>query len=127
MTIPKFKETPGYVMHHGRRIEVITRTLEASKPKKKSFEIRWVKLPKHWIDSLAKCRSTNTYRLANLILLAAYKDSRRTGEVILSAKLTGNMSPVTRRRAARELERLGLITLGKGRRGKYQALRARIV
>ena len=121
----QFKETPGYVMRHGRRIEVITQTFNAPKPKpKKRFWAGWVKLPRHWISSLGRSSRANTYRLALLILLAAYEDKRRTGEVTLSAKLTGDMNPMTRRRAAKELEWLKLITLrGKGR----QALKARIV
>jgi len=119
------KETPGYVMRRGRRIEVITRTFEAPKPRPKKYRgALWVKLPRHWISSLGQSNSANTYRLALLILLAAYEDKRRTGEITLSAKLTGDMSRETRRRAARELEWLKLITLrGDGR----QALKVRIV
>ena len=83
-----------------------------------------MKLPRHWISGLGRSSSANTYRLALLILMAAYEDKRRTGEVTLSAKLTGDMNPMTRRRAARELEWLKLITLrGEGR----QALKAKIV
>ena len=99
---PKFEETPGYVMRHGRRIAVITKKFEASrsKPKpKKSFWAKWVRLPRHWISGLGQSKSANTYRLALLILLAAYEDKRGTGEVVLSAKLTGDMSRATRRRA----------------------------
>jgi hypothetical protein len=115
----------AYVMRRGRRIEVDTLTPEAPKPKpKRRSWAGWVKLPRHWISGLGRSRSANTYRLALLILLAAYEDKRRTGEVTLSAKLTGDMDPKTRRRAARELEWLRLITLrGRGR----QTLRARIV
>ena len=124
---PTFEETPGYVMRHGRRIAVITKKFEASrsKPKpKKSFWAKWVRLPRHWISGLGQSKSANTYRLALLILLAAYEDKRGTGEVVLSAKLTGDMSPMTRRRAAQELAGLGLITLqAKGRR----ALKAKII
>jgi len=109
----------AYVMRRGRRIEVDTLTCRApkSKPKpRKTSWAKWVKLPRHWISGLGQSSSANTYRLALLILLAAYEDKRRTGEVTLSAKLTGNMNPMTRRRAARELEWLKLITLrGRGR------------
>ena len=124
---PKFEETPGYVMRHGRRIAVITKKFEASrsKPKpKKSFWAKWVRLPRHWISGLGQSKSANTYRLALLILLAAYEDKRGTGEVVLSTKLTGDMSRETRRRAAQELVALGLITL-KGEGSK--ALRVRII
>ena len=124
---PKFEETPGYVMRHGRRIAVITKKFEApkSKPKlKKPFWAKWVKLPRHWISGLGQSKSANTYRLALLILLAAYEDKRGTGEVVLSTKLTGDMSRETRRRAAQELAELGLITLQtKG----HRILKAKII
>ena len=123
---PKFEETPGYVMRHGRRIAVITKKFEApkSKPKlKKPFWAKWVKLPRHWISGLGQSKSANTYRLALLILLAAYEDKRGTGEVVLSTKLTRDMSRATRRRAAQELAGLGLITI-KGEGAK--ALRVKI-
>jgi len=121
----KFEETPGYVMRHGRRIAVVTHTPMPSRARpKKSFWAKWVKLPRHWISGLGQSKSVNTYRLALLILMAAYEDKRGTGEVILSAKLTGNMGRETRRRAAQELVALGLITL-KGEGSK--ALRVRII
>ena len=108
----RVKEVPGYVMRRGRRIEIISRTFETPNPRpKKRFWAKWVKLPRHWISGLGQSKSANTYRLALLILLAAYEDKRRTGEVTLSARLTGDMSRETRRRAARELVELGLITL----------------
>ena len=123
----KFEETPGYVMRHGRRIAVITKKFEApkSKPKlKKPFWAKWVKLPRHWISGLGQSKSANTYRLALLILLAAYEDKRGTGEVVLSTKLTRDMSRATRRRAAQELAELGLITLQtKG----HRILKAKII
>ena len=120
----KFKETPGYIMRHGRRIAVVTRMSVPSKPKpKKLFWAKWVKLPRHWISGLGRSRSANTYRLALLILLAAYEDKRGTGEVVLSAKLSRDMSRATRRRAAQELAELGLITI-KGEGAK--ALRVEI-
>ena len=123
---PTFKETPGYVMRHGRRIAVVTKKFEAPKSKsklKKPFGAKWVKLPRHWISGLGQSKSANTYRLAHLILLAAYEDKRGTGKVVLSAKLTRDMSRATRRRAAQELAELGLITI-KGEGAK--ALRVEI-
>jgi len=122
---PKFEETPGYVMRHGRRIAVITKKFEApkSKPKlRRSFGAKWVKLPRHWISGLGQSKSANTYQLALLILLAAYEDKRGTGEVVLSAKLSRDMSRATRRRAAQELAGLGLITI-KGEGAKALSVR----
>jgi len=116
----------AYVMRHGRRIEVeIEKPPALPKPKpKRSFGARFVKLPRHWISSLGQSKSVNTYRLALLILLAAYEDKRGTGEITLSSELTGDMTREARRQAARELELLKLITLrGKGR----QALRAKVI
>jgi hypothetical protein len=118
----KLKETPGYVMRHGRRIAVIAQTWDPPRSKSRpAFKARWVKLPRHWISSLGHSKSVNTYRLAHLILLVAYENKRGVEGVILSAKLTGDMAPTTRRRAARELEELGLITLKESGRHALQA------
>jgi hypothetical protein len=121
----KYERTQGFVMRRGRRIAVdsiIPVAVPGSKPKR-SFHAKWVKLPRHWISGLGQSKSANTYRLALLILQAAYEDKRRTGEVPLSAKLTGDMNAMTRRRAAKELEWLGLITL---RNGGRRVLKARL-
>jgi hypothetical protein len=122
----KYERTQGFVMRHGRRIAVdrITSVAVPSSKPKRAFHAKWVKLPRHWISDLGRCRSANTYRLGMLILLATYEDKRGTGEIVLSTKLTGDMDRATRRRAARELVELGLITLSGG--GHY-ALRARII
>src|SRR5262245_52948719 len=103
----------GYVMRDGRRIEV--GTLDAGiKPGKKrrpSFEYRWVKLPRHWITGLARTRSAATYRLAHIILIEAFKRKQNGGKIVLSAKVTGDMSRATRIRAALELVEFGLIKI----------------
>jgi hypothetical protein len=107
----------GYVMRHGRRIEVVTVNPDPSpisKRRRKSFEPWFVKLPRHWISGLERATGTNTYRLAHRILWEAFKDKRGTGEVILSSRVTG-MSRQTKARAARELVGLGLIRLKKGK------------
>jgi hypothetical protein len=78
--------------------------------KRKPFEPRWVKLPRHWISGLGQSKSASTYRLAHLILWETLKDKRRDGMVILSYKTT-KMLGATRRRAARELAELGLIVI----------------
>ena len=103
----------AYVMRRGRRIEIDTLTPKAPKPKpkpKKTFWAKWVKLPRHWISDLGRCRSANTYRLGMLILLAAYEDKRGTGEVVLSAATVLGIPRETKRRAVRELAELRLIT-----------------
>jgi hypothetical protein len=101
----------AYVTRGGRRIEVVT--LDAGmKPKRRrrSFEYRWVKLPRHWITGLARTRSAATYRLAHVILVEAFKRKHVGGKIVLSTKVTG-MSRATRIRAALELEELGLIKI----------------
>jgi hypothetical protein len=122
----KYERTRGFVIRHGRRIAVdsiIPVAVPGSKPKR-AFHAKWVKLPRHWISGLGQSKSANTYRLAHLILQAAYEDRRGTGEVILSRKLTLDMSRTTRRRAAMELAELGLITL---KDVSAKALRIRII
>jgi hypothetical protein len=107
----KYERTQGFVMRHGRRIDVdhiAPVAVPSSKPKR-SFHAKWVKLPRHWISSLGNSKSANTYRVALLILQAAYEDKRGTGEVVLSAAMVLGMSRETRRRAVRELAELGLI------------------
>jgi hypothetical protein len=112
----------GYVVRHGRQIEVETIQLP-SKPRRKAFEPRFVQVPRHWISALGRSKSVNTYRLALLILFAAFKDKQRNGEVTLSSAMTG-MPRNTKVRAARELADLGLIQLLEGEAG---ALRARVI
>ena len=115
----------SYVLRHGRRIEVATVNPGVAAPKRqKVFEARWVKLPRHWINGLARSKSVNTYRLAHLILMEAYRDKRGNGKINLSTQATG-IPGSTRRRAARELVQLGLITLEE--RGGTKAFRARVI
>jgi hypothetical protein len=114
----------GYVMRRGRRIEIVTVNPDIAPKKKRLFEPRWVKLPRHWISGLGQSKSANTYRLALLILLEAYRDRRGRGEITLSTAMTG-MPRNSRIAAARELAEIGLITLKEG--GGNRALKARII
>jgi hypothetical protein len=109
-------------MWYGRRIEVATLNPDPpAKPKRKAFEPRWIKVPRHWISALGGSKSANTYRLALLILWEAFKNRRRKGEIVLSTRMTG-MSRATKVRAATELADLGLIRLEEN-----GALRASII
>jgi hypothetical protein len=102
----------AFVLRNGRQIEVITLNPPPAKPRR-SFESnwRWVKVPRHWVSSLARSRSAATYRLALIILVEAFKRERhRGGEIVLSTKVTG-MPRSTRAMAVRELVELGLITI----------------
>jgi hypothetical protein len=112
----------GYVVRHGRQIEVETIQLPG-RPRRKAFEPRFVQVPRHWISALGRSNSVNTYRLALLVLFAAFKNKQRNGEVTLSTAMTG-MPRNTKVRAARELADLGLIQLLGSEAG---ALRARII
>jgi hypothetical protein len=114
----------GYVMRRGRRIEIVTINPDIAPKKKRLFEPRWVKLPRHWISGLGQSKSANTYRLALLILLEAYRDRRGRGEITLSTAMTG-MPRNSRIAAARELAEIGLISLKEG--GGNRALKARII
>ena len=112
----------GYVVRQERQIEVET-VQSSPRPRRKAFEPRFVQVPRHWISALGRSNSVNTYRLALLILFAAFKNKQRNGEVTLSTATTG-MPRNTKVRAARELADLGLIQLRASEAG---ALRARVI
>jgi hypothetical protein len=98
-----------YVMRHGRRIEVETLDIGVvPKKNRKPFRTEWVKLPTHWADTLRRSKSVNTYQLAVAILSEAFKRKHIGGEIVLSQAVT-RMPRSTRRRATKELIRLGLI------------------
>jgi hypothetical protein len=83
------------------------------KKQEKKFKAHWVKLPRLWIEKLSQTRSVNTIHLAHLILIETYerKHTRyNTDEITLSTAFTG-MNRETKRRAARELEKLGLVQI----------------
>jgi hypothetical protein len=114
----------GQVIRYGRRIEVVTLNPNPpAKARRKAFEPRWIKLPRHWISALGRSKNANAYRLALLILWETFKNKQGDGKIVLSAKMTG-MPGSIRHRAARELVELGLIVLeSRGRK----ALRASVV
>jgi hypothetical protein len=113
----------GYVMRQGRRIEVTTVMPDPLPKRRKPFEPRFVKLPRHWYTALKRTRNVRTYELALLILWETFKNKRDTGEVVLSTETTG-MSREAKRVAAQELVEFGLIRLE--RRGT-KALRAVVI
>jgi hypothetical protein len=117
----------NYIMRHGRRIEVETIDTGHRPKERRSFEYRWVKLPRHWISSLARCQSAATYRLAHIILVEAFRHKHPDGKIVLSAAVTRNMPACTKMRAARELAEYGLITIEQlGRSHKALTVRARV-
>lgn len=75
------------------------------------FVAEWVKLPRRWVKALRRTKSAATYQLAHAILFEAFKQDQfgRVGrEVVLSSAVT-KMPKETRRRATKELVKLGLI------------------
>jgi hypothetical protein len=95
-----------------------------TKKRRKPFEAKWVKLPRHWITTLLRTKSVNTYHLANLILWEAFKRSYIGGEIILSERVTRGMHRCSKIRAAEELVELGLIQI---KRDGRKALRVTFV
>ncbi len=115
-----------YYIRNGRRIEVVSSPeLVVPKTKRKDFKLKHVQVPMPWVEALDQAKSSGVVcRLAHRILAEAFQRERMGGEIVLSAHTTGISSGTIRRRAARELEQLGLIQLK--RHGK-QALRVIII
>ena len=87
------------------------RAQEARRTKKrKPFKVKWVKLHDYWIRQLEQSQHVGTYKLALRILREAYKQQYTSGEVVLSAEVTG-LPGTTRRSAAKELVTLNLIQI----------------
>jgi hypothetical protein len=89
--------------------------------KSKRFEAEWFKMPRGWRIALRRAKTRKTYELA-LVILEEFSKRQRFGvtEVVLSTEATG-MPRYAKIRAARDLAKLGLITLiAEGQ----QALRA---
>jgi hypothetical protein len=84
--------------------------VKARTKKRKTFEIKWVKLPDYWIRQLEYSTHLGTYKLALRILREAYKQQHIGGEIVLSAAVTG-LPGTTRRSAAKELVTLNLIQI----------------
>jgi len=100
----------AYVVREGKLIEIVSINPGiAPEKKRRTFEPRFVKFPRHWVSALGQTKSVNTYRLAMLILFEACKQQTRT--VTLSSNVAGWMPRNTKTRAARELVELGLITV----------------
>ena len=80
--------------------------------RKRSFETRWVKLPSRWVKALRRSKSASTYQLALTILFEAFKQEQLGGEIVLSTEMT-KMPASTRKRATKELVKLGLIKVSQ--------------
>jgi hypothetical protein len=107
------------------------RAREAAKPAKakreprKPFKAEWVRFPLSWREALRQAKSAGTtYDLALAILSEEFKQKRVGREIVLSAEVT-RMPRHIRRRATKELVKLGLIELY--REGGNQAYRVSII
>jgi hypothetical protein len=101
----------SYVIRHGKRIEVEVLDLGVPpKKRRKPFKAQWVKFPLHWAKALRRSNRAGTYQLASVILFEAFKQKHCGGEIVLSSAVTG-MPRSTRRRATKELVKLGLISI----------------
>lgn len=100
-----------------KMIRAVEKQMRATSPKtrlarrqRSAFRVKWVRFPATWGERLRKTRSANTYHLAVDLLFAAFRaeQSGFNANLVLSAQITG-LSASSRKRAARELEKLGLI------------------
>ncbi len=112
MTEPEYVYSPSL----GRRVKVLTHELEPRKKRhNKPFRVRWVKKPRFWIEALGHSNSANTHRLADIILMEAFKATGgrhySADEIILSSAAVPGMARKYKIRAAKELAGLGLITV----------------
>jgi hypothetical protein len=102
-----------YVHRHGKRIAVETYYPPGAAPararKRKPFKVKWFKFPAWWIEVLHNA-GAGARLLAPIILAEAFRRKYIGGDIVLSSEVT-KMPPTTRKRAAKELVELGLITV----------------
>jgi hypothetical protein len=114
MSVEYIRRPGKPVFRHGRRIEmdelVPVTSPGRQKPRRKTFEVDFVQVPKRWIVALSQTQNAAAWRLAVAILAEDFKRKHLGGEIILSSHMTG-MSQTTRRRATQELVSLKLIQL----------------
>lgn len=97
---------------HVRRI----RELEARAPKKRKTVEPFVKVPLWWITQATKATNTGRALVCIELLYAAWK-TRRATFPLPNGRLTKlGVSPDTKSRALRDLERAGLITVERPKR-----------
>ena len=99
-----------YLIREGQRVEVFE-TPQPSQPKtrRQEFEVEFVQFPARWAKALRSVQANgSTWGLAYALLAEAFKREHLGGDVILSTFVTG-MPRNTKRKAARELQKLNLI------------------
>jgi hypothetical protein len=110
------KQASGFSLEKFRSKRGAETVKAATSSPRKPFKVEWVKLPRAWWVALQHAKSAATLILAQDILFAAF-NKRHGGEIILSTKLT-KLPDRTRRRAVRELVKLGLIRLHRENSGQ---------
>jgi hypothetical protein len=81
------------------------------KNQRKPFQTAFVQVPMRWIVALEGANAdSSAYKLALRLLAEAFKCSQVGGDVVLSSNVTG-MPRSSKSRAAKELQKLGLIRL----------------
>jgi len=103
-----------YVYAHGKRIRVGTLNTSSAKPPRKRFRAIWLKFPMAWIEALQDATGA-AWTLAAFILHEDFKRKHVGGDIVLSAA-TG-LPRNTRRRAIKELVRLGLVQVDQSGHG----------
>ena len=95
----------------GRRVAVKSATppKQLQKRERKPFKVKWFKHPAWWIEVLREA-SAGAHLLASIVLAEAFRRKYIKGDIVLSSEMT-KMPPTTRKRAAKELVELGLITV----------------
>jgi hypothetical protein len=105
----------NYVSRHGRRIEVETLNTGV-KPKRKLVE-PFVKVPLHWASKAAKATRTSKAMVWVWLLHSSWKAKSPTFPLPNGKLKHDGVSRFIKRRALRELETAGLITVER-RHGK---------
>jgi hypothetical protein len=121
------KDDIRYALHtSGQRIELEMEEDKPATPRRKPFETQWVKVSKHWMETLRQAKSKSAYTLALDLLAEEFRRRRIGGEIVLSSAVSP-LPPQTRREAAQELAALGLIRLEREGRGCRAASRVQIL
>jgi hypothetical protein len=96
--------------YKGRLLSVLEKD---SPTPKKEFKPEFTIVPARWTSALQKIGSAQAWALALMILDESFKlkQFKRPREVILSKAVAGDMPRNTKIRAARELEKHGLIKI----------------
>jgi hypothetical protein len=124
---PAPKPGTGRVWSPGaqRWVEVAEVPTDAQRPRRKPFRTQWVRLTVEWLEVLLQTKSASTVQLAMEILVAEFRQRHIGGEIVLSAALS-KLPSTTRRRAARELVKLGLIEVAQSGRQATRVVRVNV-